>query len=234
MQRVETAGRQLARPARDVEKPDLHNLLDRAVAAAGLVFFAPVMLAAAAAVWLEDGLPIFYRHTRVGRHNRRFALLKFRSMRKNSHGPQITAVSDTRITRTGRMLRRYKLDELPQLWNVLRGDMGLVGPRPEAPDYVDASSAVWQAVLRVRPGITDLATLVYRNEEEILARAENPDRYYRDVLLPSKLALNLRYLRASSPLRDLKLLLLTVRYSFFPRGFDPTSVERAVCPEDNS
>jgi len=212
----------------------LKSLLDRAAAMAGLVLFSPVMLAAAVAVWLEDGFPVFYRHRRVGRGNRPFLLMKFRSMRRDSAGLQITSGRDPRITRAGRILRRYKIDELPQLWNVLKGEMSLVGPRPEVPDYVDPASPIWQSVLCVRPGITDLATLVYRNEEEILARAEDPDRYYREVLLPSKLALNIRYLRASSWIRDLKLLLLTVRFSFFPAGFDAALVERAVCPEDHA
>jgi lipopolysaccharide/colanic/teichoic acid biosynthesis glycosyltransferase len=189
--------------------------------------FSPVLLAAALAVWLEDGRPVLFRHVRVGRNGRKFDLLKFRSMRDGAGGPAITAGGDPRVTRVGRILRRYKLDELPQLWNVVRGDMALVGPRPEAPDYVDANDPVWRAVLRARPGITDLATLIYRNEEEILAGADDPDRYYRQVLLPAKLALNLRYAASRTPLSDLRLLALTLRYSFLPSGFDPARIERA-------
>jgi len=205
----------------------VRNLFDRAAGLAGLILFSPVLLAAAFAVWLEDGFPVLFRHTRIGRDQRPFSLLKFRSMRTGSKGAQITAKQDPRITRTGRILRKYKIDELPQLWNVLRGDMSLVGPRPEVPEYVDASDPVWESVLRFRPGITDLATLVYRNEEEILARSADPEQFYREVLLPSKLALNLRYLRSRSFTQDLKLLLLTARYSFFPAGFDPRAIENA-------
>ncbi len=185
------------------------------------------MAAAGLAVWIEDGGPIFFRHVRVGRGGRKFALLKFRSMRKGAGGPAITAGGDARVTRVGRILRRYKLDELPQLWNVVRGDMALVGPRPEAPEYVDADNPAWRAALGVRPGITDLATLIYRNEEEILAGVPDPERYYREVLLPAKLELNLRYAAASTPASDLRLLALTLRYSFLPSGFDPARIERA-------
>lgn len=208
-------------------------LADRVAAAAALALFAPVMLAAAAAIWLEDGFPVLYRQTRVGRGNRPFRMLKFRSMRKGASGSKVTAAGDARITVVGRVLRRYKLDELPQFWNVVRGEMSIVGPRPEVPDYVDPGEPAWSAVLRYRPGITDLATLLYRNEEEMLAAEPDPDRYYREVLLPSKLALNARYARASSAWSDLKLVLLTLRYSFVPAGFDPAAIERAFPQEDH-
>lgn len=212
----------------------IRDLFDRIAALLGLVVFSPVLLAAAAAVWLEDGCPILFRHTRIGRDNRPFSLVKFRSMRDGAKGAQITATQDPRITRTGRILRRYKIDELPQLWNVLRGNMSLVGPRPEVPEYVDTADPAWKSVLCFRPGITDLATLVYRNEEEILARSADPEQYYREILLPSKLALNLRYLRSRSLARDLKLLLLTVRFSFFPAGFNPRAIENAFSSKQDS
>lgn len=210
----------------------LQDLLGRAAAAAGLLALSPALAMAAAAVWIEGGFPVLFRHVRVGRGGRKFALLKFRTMRKNARGLPVTAGGDPRITRVGRFLRRYKIDELPQLWNVLRGEMALVGPRPEVPDYVDPNDPVWRAVLQERPGITDLATLMYRNEEEILAGARDPDRYYREVVLPAKLALNLRYARASSPASDLRLLAMTLRYSFLPFGFDPARIERAFAPRN--
>ena len=192
----------------------------------GLALLAPVLVVAALAVLIDDGRPILYRQTRVGRRNRPFQLLKFRSMRNRAGGPAITAASDPRITRTGRILRKFKLDELPQLWNVARGDMSLVGSRPEVPGYVDYSDRRWQQVLEDRPGLTDLATLVYRNEEDLLAAAADPEIYYREVLLPDKLQLNLRYQRGRTFLSDLRLIFATVRYSLAPGGFDASAIRK--------
>jgi lipopolysaccharide/colanic/teichoic acid biosynthesis glycosyltransferase len=202
---------------------------DFLAALTGLIVSSILFLVAAAAIWFEDGLPIFFLHSRIGRYGRRFRLVKLRSMRTGGGGPEVTSAQDSRITRVGQKLRKYKLDELPQLWNVLMGEMSLVGPRPEAPRYVDPGDPDWNAILCCRPGITDLATLVYRNEEEILARSEDPERYYREVVLPSKLALNIEYLRVRTFVMDLKLILLTIRYSFCPSGFDPDLVRQAFC-----
>jgi lipopolysaccharide/colanic/teichoic acid biosynthesis glycosyltransferase len=124
----------------------------------------------------------------------------------------------------GRYLRKYKLDELPQLWNVLVGQMSLVGPRPEVPAFVDVTDASWQAVLSVRPGLTDLATLLYRDEERLLAGYSDPERAYRESILPAKLALNLEYLAKRSFASDLSLLVLTVIISLVPRAFDPRKI----------
>ena len=203
----------------------------RLAALAVLLASIPVLAVAALAVLLDDGLPVLYRQNRVGRRNRLFQLLKFRSMRNGVSGPAITAASDTRITRTGAILRKYKLDELPQLWNVVRGDMSLVGPRPEVPRYVDYEDRRWQEVLEDSPGLTDLATLVYRNEEEVLAGVANPETYYREVLLPDKLQLNLCYRRNRTLRSDLKLILATVRYSFLPAGFDATLLRKTLLEE---
>ena len=202
-------------------------IFDRLAAGVGLVTLVPLLAAAAAAIGAADGSPIFFRQTRLGRFGRAFGLLKFRTMRVAVSGPQITARPDSRVTRVGRVLRKYKLDELPQLWNVLKGDMRLVGPRPEVPAYVDLDDRAWQAVLAVRPGITDLASLIYRNEEEVLARAENPERHYRERILPEKLRLNLVYLERRSFWLDIKLILLTVWYSFVPNRFDSHRVRLA-------
>lgn len=218
-------------PEGATEREFARNLFDRIAAAAGLLLLAPVLMALAVAIWIEDGHPVLFRQTRMGRGNRPFALIKFRSMRKGSTGLKLTAASDPRITRAGRLLRRFKLDELPQLWNVLRGDMALVGPRPEVPEYIDAADPVWRAVLARRPGITDLASLVYRNEEDILAAADDPERHYREAVLPRKLALNLSYSRSTSLARDLKLIAWTIRYSFIPSGFDAAAVERSFSPK---
>ncbi len=209
------------------------RLFDFSAALLLLGLASPLLLLIAAAVRCQDGGPVFFRQERIGRGGRPFRLWKFRTMRAGRGGSAITRSGDRRITRVGTVLRAYKLDELPQLWNVLRGDMSLIGPRPEVPCFVDRRSPVWQAVHSVRPGITDLATLVFRDEERILAGFADPERGYRETVLPAKLALNLQYLERRSALRDLKLLLLTVRYSFLPAGFDPVRVKRSILAEDS-
>jgi lipopolysaccharide/colanic/teichoic acid biosynthesis glycosyltransferase len=199
-----------------------------------LLFFLPLFAVIALAVVLENGRPVFFRQTRIGRHGRPFPLLKFRSMRVGLSGTAVTAGNDRRVTRVGRVLRRYKLDELPQLWNVVRGDMSLIGPRPEVPAFIDLTDSNWRAILSVRPGISDLATLVYRNEEDVLAGAADPERYYRDVVLPTKMALSLHHIQARSWRFDVKLLALTLRYSFAPTGFDPVRVRQTFLFKDNA
>jgi lipopolysaccharide/colanic/teichoic acid biosynthesis glycosyltransferase len=167
----------------------------------------------------------------VGRRGKPFRIWKFRTMRAGSRGNVITAAGDRRVTRSGAVLRKLKLDELPQLFNVLKGDMSLVGPRPEVPEYVQLDAPIWQAVLQVRPGVTDLATLLYRDEEKLLGAARDPNAMYRETVLPAKLALNLGYLQSRSFRRDLKLILLTIRYSFFPKRFDPDLIKRTIGTE---
>ncbi|MBZ5604471.1 MAG: sugar transferase [Acidobacteriia bacterium] len=204
----------------------MKRCLDIFGAGLGLIVLLPVFALISVCIWLEDrGSPLFHQK-RVGRHGRFFELMKFRSMRTGTRGATITAGGDPRCTRVGRVLRRYKLDELPQLWNVLRGDMSLVGPRPEIPLFVDASAPVWQDVLSVRPGITDLASLIYRNEEELLRLAADVEREYRERILPDKLQLNLQYLKRQSMTGDLYIILLTLRYSLFPAAFDSGRVRQ--------
>lgn len=202
--------------------------LDVLLSAVGLFAIAPALTIAAAMIWMEDGFPIVFRQVRVGRSGRPFKLFKLRSMRNGNAGSLITARGDLRITRIGRVLRKYKLDELPQLWNVLKGDMSLVGPRPEVPQYVERRNPVWRTVLECRPGITDLATLLYRNEERLLAGQVNPEAFYRDTILPSKLALNIEYLEKRSLVSDLKLIALTSIYSIVPKEPDPETIRRIV------
>jgi lipopolysaccharide/colanic/teichoic acid biosynthesis glycosyltransferase len=210
----------------------MRRLLDFAIGLLLLSIAAPLMGLIALAVRLYDRGPVFYRQERVGRYGAIFTLWKFRSMRTNNSGAAITRSGDDRITPVGRVLRKYKLDELPQLWNVVRGEMSMIGPRPEVPRYVDLSSPVWRAVHRVRPGITDLATLVYRDEERVLAEFADPERGYRETVLPAKLALNLEYIERRTAARDLKLLALTIRYSFIPHGFQPDRVRDAILPRN--
>ena len=199
-----------------------------ACAAAGLLLLAPVLAALAVAILWDDGAPVFFGQTRVGRKGKPFRIWKFRTMRTGSQGTVITAAGDPRVTRAGAVLRRCKLDELPQLFNVLKGDMSLVGPRPEVPEYVQLEAPIWQAVLQVRPGVTDLATLLYRDEEKLLGASDDPNAFYREIVLPAKLRLNLGYLRSRSFLRDLKLILLTIRYSLFPARFDQDLIRRTL------
>jgi lipopolysaccharide/colanic/teichoic acid biosynthesis glycosyltransferase len=184
--------------------------LDVAAAASGLLLLAPVLAAAAVAVRLSSPGNVLFRQVRVGWRGRPFEILKLRTMREGASGPSVTAASDPRVTRVGRILRRYKLDELPQLWNVLVGEMSLVGPRPEVPRYVERFPEAYARILTVRPGLTDYAAIAYRDEESILAAAEDPEAAYVDVVLPAKIALYGRYLAERSILTDLKLLARTL------------------------
>jgi lipopolysaccharide/colanic/teichoic acid biosynthesis glycosyltransferase len=202
--------------------------IERIIALTALLTVSPVLFGIVIAVVWEDRGPVLFRQWRVGRCGRRFEILKFRTMRPSAGGPAVTASNDSRITRIGRILRRFKLDEIPQLWNVVRGDMRLIGPRPEVPQYVDETDPAWRTVLSVKPGITDLATLMFRDEETILAQSPEPERHYRTVVLPEKLALNCEYLATKSLWTDLRLLLLTLRYSLQPQTVDGPRVRRMV------
>jgi lipopolysaccharide/colanic/teichoic acid biosynthesis glycosyltransferase len=208
-----------------------NRLVDIAAATLGLLLLMPLLFALSALIVIADGPPIFYSQIRVGKKGKLFRIWKFRTMRPHSHGRPITVTGDSRVTPLGAVLRRFKLDELPQLLNVLKGDMGLIGPRPEIPEFVSMGTPIWQAVLQVRPGVTDLATLLFRDEEQLLRASNDPIAFYRETVLPAKLVLNLRYLRYRSFGRDLKLLLLTVVYSLFPKTLDPDCIKRTVAPE---
>jgi lipopolysaccharide/colanic/teichoic acid biosynthesis glycosyltransferase len=209
-------------------KQGFYRLFDMMCAAGGLLVLIPVLGALSLAVLLDDGRPVFFSQTRVGKGGRAFRIWKFRTMRAGSRGSAVTAAGDRRVTRVGAVLRRCKLDELPQLFNVLKGDMSLVGPRPEVPEYVRLEEPIWQAVLQVRPGVTDLATLLFRDEEKLLGSSADPNTFYRETVLPEKLVLNLGYLRFKSFRRDLMLILLTIRYSLFPDRFDPDLIKRTL------
>jgi lipopolysaccharide/colanic/teichoic acid biosynthesis glycosyltransferase len=206
----------------------LRRLLDVVFALIAIMLLSPCFVAAALLIAVEDGRPIFFRQWRVGRNGEPFQILKFRTMRANGSGPLITARRDPRITKVGAWMRELKIDELPQLINVLQGTMSLIGPRPEVPQYVKYDDELWIQVLRSRPGITDLASLVYRDEEAILALAQDRDAYYRSVVLPDKLTLNVQYQQSRSLTSDLKLLWLTARYSFFPHGFNRDRILRSL------
>ena len=194
------------------------RIFDVVCALGGLFILVPVFVLAALAIILDDGGPVFFRQVRIGLDGAPFRIWKFRTMTAGAAGTAVTAADDHRITRVGAVLRRWKIDELPQLLNVIAGEMSLVGPRPEVPRYVDIHAAVWRAILSVRPGITDLATLMYRDEEQTLSKAVDTDAIYREIILPDKLQLSFRYLQLRSFRRDLKLLLMTIASSISGRA----------------
>jgi lipopolysaccharide/colanic/teichoic acid biosynthesis glycosyltransferase len=161
---------------------------------------------------IESHGPALFMQTRVGKNNKDFKLIKFRSMYLNSEscGQLTVGMRDPRITNVGYTLRKYKLDELPQLLNVLKGDMSLVGPRPEVRKYVNIYTPEQMMVLEVSPGITDYASIQFINENQLLANAENPDEYYINNIMPKKLEMNLQYIKSNNPFKDIILILKTI------------------------
>jgi len=178
----------------------------------GLAVLSPLLVMVALLVKWEDGGPVFFRQVRIGRDGRPFRIWKFRTMVVDAErqGRAITVGLDVRITKIGRHLRNTKLDEIPQLLNVLFGDMSLVGPRPEVPRYVELYSESQRAILGLRPGITDLASIKYRNESELLAEAEDPDETYVQTILPDKIRLNLAYASRAGVWSDFLVILATL------------------------
>lgn len=195
----------------------MKRAFDIACAFTFLVLLSPLLLIAAGCVAVTSPGGSFFRQTRVGRGGRDFRLLKFRTMRIGSEakGQLTIGGRDPRVTRAGYFLRASKLDELPQLWNVLVGDMSLVGPRPEVPKYVALYTPEQRAVLSVRPGITGMASINYINENELLAKATDPEWTYIHEVMPAKLALDLRYVRERSFLLDLRIIATTIKRVFF-------------------
>lgn len=191
----------------------MKRLFDILASGLGLVCLSPLFTAVAVWIKLDSRGPVFYRQVRVGKGNKDFRIFKFRSMRPDSDKLGLITVGgrDPRVTRSGYYIRKYKLDELPQLINVFIGDMSLVGPRPEVRKYVDMYSPEQLHVLDVRPGITSLASLRYRNENEVLAKAEDPDKCYIEKVMPDKLAIDLEYVRKANLWNDIKLIFSTFR-----------------------
>ena len=195
-------------------KPQLiaKRAMDIVLSACALAILWPLLLLIALAIWIDDPGPVFYRQVRVGRNGKTFRIFKFRSMVMDADkkGLAITVGRDSRITRVGTVLRKTKLDELAQLLNVLFGQMSFVGPRPEVPKYVELYTPYQRQVLLVRPGITDYASIAYRNENDLLAGAPNPETMYIEQIMPDKIELNMKYLREISPLADIRLILKTI------------------------
>lgn len=191
----------------------MKRLFDILVSGIGLICLSPLLLIVAIWIKLDSPGPVFYRQVRVGRYNKDFRIFKFRSMRIGSDKGSLVTIGgrDPRITRSGYFIRKFKIDELPQLINVLIGDMSLVGPRPEVRHYVNYWTAEQMHVLDVRPGITDPASIKYRNENELLEQAEDPEKYYIEVIMQEKIKLYLEYTEKSSFWYDIKLIIQTFR-----------------------
>lgn len=189
----------------------MKRTFDIMASSCGLLVLLPLFVVLAVWIKLDSQGPVFYRQTRVGRHNRDFRLFKFRSMRMGADKQGLITIGghDPRITKSGYFIRKYKLDELPQLINILIGDMSLVGPRPEVRKYVDMYTPEQMQVLDVRPGITDLASIRYRNENELLESKDDPDAYYVNVIMQDKLRINLEYVARHSFGYDIKLIFRT-------------------------
>ena len=194
----------------------LKRTFDILFSSIGLLMLLPVFLVMAVWIKADSEGPVFYRQVRVGMHGKLFRIFKFRSMRLGSDkDSQITiGERDSRITRSGIIIRKYKLDELPQLINVFTGDMSFVGPRPEVPKYVDLYTEAQRHVLDVRPGITDMASIKYINENELLGKANNPEDYYIHTIMPDKLSINLEYVKNNSFIDDVTIIFKTLSKIF--------------------
>ena len=186
-------------------------LFDRVSSLFGLLFLSPVLLFVALLIRIKmPGGPIIFKQKRVGQYGRLFTMYKFRSMTVSHSGSSVSVKGESRITPLGVKLRKYKLDELPELWNVLIGDMSFVGPRPDVPGYADMLEGDDRRMLLLKPGITGPASLKYRNEEELLAEQENPQKYNDEVLFPDKVRINIDYMDHWSFGKDVKIIVYTV------------------------
>lgn len=190
----------------------MKRLLDILISSIGLLLLSPLFLIVATLIKISDDGPVFFRQERIGRNFKPFWILKFRTMTSGSqkNGPSITVAGDKRVTRLGKYLRRYKVDELPQLVNVLKGEMSLVGPRPEVAKYVEMFRSEYVTLLRVRPGITDPASITFSAEEEILSASVNWEDDYIKKVLPEKIRLSLQYVLNHNLVTDVNLIFKTI------------------------
>jgi lipopolysaccharide/colanic/teichoic acid biosynthesis glycosyltransferase len=212
----------------------MKRLFDILFSFIGLILLEPLFVVVAIMIKVDSTGPVFFRQGRVGKNFRRFIIYKFRTMVVDAEkkGLRITSGGDDRITRVGRILRKFKIDELPQLFNVLKGDMSLVGPRPEVEKYVELYKKDYSEILKVRPGITDVSSIIYRDEEGVLGDQADPEGYYKKILLPEKIRLAKEYIENSSFLYDLKLVLNTIHKIFYPHAIsdDAYSQKRVQDP----
>lgn len=191
----------------------LKILFDRLTSFIGLLLLSPVLIIVAILIRIKmPGGPVLFKQKRVGRHGEIFTMWKFRTMIQstNQHWSSVSVAGESRITPFGAKLRKHKIDELPELWNVLKGEMSFVGPRPDVPGYADILVGEEREVLELRPGITGPASLKYRNEEEILAKVENPQKYNDEIIFPDKVRINRYYLHHYSFWTDIKMIIVTV------------------------
>lgn len=189
----------------------LKSLFDRIASLFGLIFLFPILLVVGILIRVKmPGDPIIFKQKRVGQYGKLFTMYKFRSMTVSHSGSSVSVKGESRITPLGIQLRKYKLDELPELWNVLIGDMSFVGPRPDVPGYADKLEGDARRILLLKPGITGPASLKYRNEEELLAEQEDPQKYNDEVLFPDKVRINIEYLNNRSFWHDIKIIIYTV------------------------
>lgn len=190
-------------------------LFDRTASLFGLIFLSPALLVVAILIRIKmpDG-PVIFRQQRIGRHGKPFTMYKFRTMTAKHSGSSVSVAGESRITPLGAVLRKYKLDELPELWNVLRGDMSFVGPRPDVPGYADKLQGEDRLILELRPGITGSASLKYADEEEILAQVDDPITYNDTVIFPDKVRINLDYYHNHTFWGDIRLIFQTVFRSY--------------------
>ncbi|MES2780144.1 MAG: sugar transferase [Bacteroidota bacterium] len=184
------------------------RLFDLTISLGGIIFLLPIFFIIGLVITLESKGGIFFKQIRVGRYGHDFTLYKFRTMKLQSEklGQLTIGAKDSRITRVGLFLRKFKLDELPQIWNVLKGDMSLVGPRPEVRKYVNLYTPQQLKVLQVKPGITDYASILYFNENELLGKSEHPEETYINIIMPEKLSINLQYVNNHHRGKDMAIL----------------------------
>jgi lipopolysaccharide/colanic/teichoic acid biosynthesis glycosyltransferase len=198
---------------------NVKRLFDILSSVQGLIILSPLLLIIAMLIAISSQGPIIFRQTRTGRYGKPFVIFKFRTMRLDHNGSTISVKGEERITMLGAFLRRYKIDELPELWNVLKGDMSLVGPRPDVPGYADRLKGEELKILELRPGITGPASIKYRNEEEILSKQSDPVQYNDEIIWPDKIKINLDYYHNRNLVKDLSIIIRTIVLSIKRKEF---------------
>lgn len=191
----------------------------------GLCITAPILALAAILIKFDSPGPVLFRQKRMGRNGKTFTLLKFRSMYVSDKGALVTASGDSRISKIGRVLRRTKIDELPELWNIVRGEMSIVGPRPEVPELVDLTDPLWNETLEANPGLTDPVTLQLRNEEGLLAQATDREDFYKKTLQPYKLRGYVDFVRTRTWKKDVSIIFRTIKAIVFPQTVRQPTIE---------